>query len=415
MIAGHSVGLQVYTPMATDSPEKSLECDAIWKGHLAALDETRRIWLESPWAMDEQERARTSFQVLTALHSAFNIGISPRQNFPFFDKHPFHHPIAYSWGLCCPDFHYRHAFVDGARSYRIHGRRGAGHWSEFHLMAGFWGDPDYVQLGAWDLANFETAPDGSFDIIMSATRHEGNWIELDPGKSNYMVVVRDVIYDWEKDEPTALSIEALSDEPLDIGYIGEAELYRRIDKASTFILTSAKHWVARAKEIVAAVGFNRFWEGREANLGGIQHAGYHFMVFSIERDEALVIEVDIPEKAKFWGIQLADLCQQTLDHLNHQSSLNAFQTQVDSDGKARFVLSLADPGIPNWLDTAGVKRGIAAWRWVGTDPVPHSTVKKTNLSDVRQHLHRGTPAVSAEQRQAVIARRRAGIKRLYAL
>jgi len=389
--------------------------EEIWKRHLALLDETRDIWLGSPWATDEQERARAMFQVMTTMHAAFNIGIAPRRGFPYFDKHPFHHPIAYSWGLCCPDFHYRHAFVDGARTYRIRGRRDARHWSEFHLMAEFWGDPDYEQLGAWDLADFDTAPDGSFEIIVSATPHDGNWIRLDPAKPNYMIVVRDVIYDWSADEPTQLTIEPVSEDALSIGYVGEADLYRRIEKASTFALTSARHWVARAREIVEEVGFNRFWEGREAGLGGIQHAGYHFMVFAIEEDEALVIEVDAPAKAKFWGIQTADLCQQTLDYLNHQSSLNAFQTVVDPDGKARFVLSLADPGIPNWLDVAGVRRGIAAWRWVGTHPVPSSTVTNVSITEVRQHLHPDTPAISPEQRRSVIAARRAGIRRLYAL
>jgi len=387
----------------------------IWKRHLAGLDETRDIWLGSPWAEDEQERARAMMQVISTAHVAFNIGTSPRTNFPYFDKHPFHHPIAYTWGLCCPDFHYRHAFVDGARTYRIRGRHGAGHWSEVHLMAGFWGDPDYVQLGQWDLKDFETAADGSFEIILSATRHDGNWIELDPDRHNNMIVFRDVIYDWSVDAATELEIEPISPDGPSIGYIGEQDLYNRIDKATTFALTSAKHWVQRAKDIVEDVGFNRFWEGREASLGGIQHAAYHFMLFSIEPGDALLIEVDAPKSARFWGLQTADLCQQTLDYMNHQSSLNAFQTQVDPDGKARYVLSLEDPGVPNWIDTAGVRRGIAAWRWVGTDPVPQSTVVKVPLAEVRRHVHAETPAVSPEERRAVVAGRRAGIRRLYGL
>jgi len=387
----------------------------IWRRHVEALDETRKLWLESPWAHDEQERARAMAQVLSTLRSAFNIGIAPHQSFPYFDKHPFHHPVTHSWGLCCPDFHYRHAFIDGARSYRIRGHRGAGHWSEFHLQGGFWGDPDYAQLGAWDIDDFATGPDGSFEIILSAEHHDGNWIRLEPDRPDYMIVVRDAIYDWVRDESTHLEIEPLGDAPIEIGYIGEDELYRRIDKASTFILTSAKHWIARAKEIVDEVGYNRFWEGREANIGGIQHAGYHFMMFDLRAGEALVIEVDVPARAKFWGIQTADLCQQTLDYLNHQSSLNAHQTHIDPDGRARFVLSLEDPGVPNWIDPAGVKRGIAAWRWVHADFVPTSLVREVPLEKVRALLHPDTPQVTHAERAAVIAERRAGIRRLYAL
>jgi len=387
----------------------------IWKRYLGALDETRMLWLDSPWARDEQERARAIIQVLNTLRSAFNINIAPRPRFPYFDKHPFHHPVSHTWGLCCPDFHYRHAFIDGAGDYRIRGQRRAGHWSEFHLQGGFWGDPHYAQLGTWDLDDFVFDADGSFEIVLSAKHHDGNWIRLEPDRSDYMVVVRDVIYDWERDEPTRLEIEPIGDRTIEIGYIGEAELYRRVDKASTFILTSAKHWIARAKEIVEEVGYNRFWEGRETNIGGIQHASYHFMVFDIADDNALVIEVDVPARAKFWGIQTADLCQQTLDYLNHQSSLNAHQAMVDPDGKARFVLSLGDPGVPNWIDPAGVKRGIAAWRWVHADFVPTSQVRVVQFKDVRSLLHPETPQVASHERAAVIARRRAGIRRLYAL
>jgi len=383
--------------------------------YLDAIDTARKVWMASPWVRDDQERSHALMQVLSSVHVAFNIGIAPRQNFPYFDKHPFHHPVAYTWGLCCPDFHYRHAFVDGARSYRITGRRGTSSWNEFHLMSEFWGDPDYVQTGAWDLDDFTVNADGTFQILLSADPQDGNWIPLERDKHNYMIVVRDAIRDWSSDVATEVSIELIGDTPMDIGYIAEDDLLNRMQKAANFVRVSAEHWVSRAQEIVDEVGFNAFWEGREQNLGGIQHAGYHFMVFAIEPDEALVIEVDIPKSGKFWGIQLADLCQHTLDYLNHQSSLNLAQTVVDPDGKARFVLSLADPGVPNWLDAARNKRGIAAWRWVRTEFVPTSTVTKMPLAEVRKALHPETAPVTVGQRAQTVAARRNGVRRLYGL
>jgi hypothetical protein len=90
--------------------------EQVWPDYLAGPNAARDIWMNSPWVRDRQERSRALMQVTFSAHVAFNIAISPRHNFPFFDRHPFHHPIAYSWGLCCSDFHYRHAFVDGARS-----------------------------------------------------------------------------------------------------------------------------------------------------------------------------------------------------------------------------------------------------------------------------------------------------------
>jgi len=389
--------------------------DQIWADYLAGQNMARDIWMNSPWVRDRQERSRALMQVTSSAHVAFNIAISPRHNFPFFDRHPFHHPVAYSWGLCCPDFHYRHAFVDGARSYRITGRRGSSPWNEFHLMSEFWGDPDYVQAGAWDLDDFEIADDGRFEIILSAEHHDGNWIPLDANHHNYMIVVRDAICDWTRDQPCEVTIETIDRDSKDIGFIDEADLYRRIGKARNFVIASARHWVQRTQDIVDDVGFNQFWEGREQNLGGIQHAGYHFMVFDIDDGEALVIEVEIPRRARFWAIQLADLCQHTLDYMNHQSSLNMMQADGDPDGKARFVLSLSDPSVPNWLDSAGNRRGIVAWRWVHADFVPRSTVTKVALADLHDHLHPDGRRISPAEREATIEARRSGVKRLYGL
>ena len=35
----------------------------------------------------------------------------------------------------------------------------------------------------------------------------------------------------------------------------------------------------------------------------------------------------------------------------------------------RFVIAHRDPGVPNWLDTAGHRRGTVGVRWVGPDVV----------------------------------------------
>jgi hypothetical protein len=101
--------------------------------------------------------------------------------------------------------------------------------------------------------------------------------------------------------------------------------------------------------------------------------------------------------------------------MNHQSSLNMSQAEVDPDGKARFVISLSDPGTANWLDSAGNRRGIAVWRWVHTDYVPQSKVTKVALADLHDHLHPDYRKVSPEERASTIEARRNGVKRLYGL
>ena len=42
---------------------------------------------------------------------------------------------------------------------------------------------------------------------------------------------------------------------------------------------------------------------------------------------------------------------------------------LEPDGRARFVIAHRDPGMPNWLDTAGHCRGTVGVRWVGPNVV----------------------------------------------
>ena len=84
----------------------------------------------------------------------------------------------------------------------------------------------------------------------------------------------------------------------------------------------------------------------------------------------LVIETRGQVEPQYTGISLANLWGESLDFANHQASLNGFQAEVDDDGVLRFVVAHRDPGVPNWLDTAGHARGALALRWVGAKHVP---------------------------------------------
>jgi hypothetical protein len=52
-----------------------------------------------------------------------------------------------------------------------------------------------------------------------------------------------------------------------------------------------------------------------------------------------------------------------LDYINHQTSLNGTQAQADPDGKIRIVVSDANPGVTNWVETLGHGKGYLQFRW----------------------------------------------------
>jgi hypothetical protein len=135
--------------------------------------------------------------------------------------------------------------------------------------------------------------------------------------------------------------------------------------------------------------------------------------FELEPDEALVLEFE-PPKGVYWSISLGNPWLETIHYGRHQSSLNGHQTVEDPDGVVRFVLSERDPGVANWLDTAGFSNGAMLLRCVRTEtaPVPSTRVVKADdvLSTLPAETTLTTPVVGA---LIIAARRRAVHERLY--
>jgi hypothetical protein len=135
---------------------------------------------------------------------------------------------------------------------------------------------------------------------------------------------------------------------------------------------------------------------------------YYEGLFDLAEDDALILETDVPEKARYWSFLLADPLFGTIDFMNCQSSLNGFQARLDSDGKCRMVVCRQDPGVPNWLDTAGHAKGVIQVRWNECSSQPCPDARLVKIGELRAHLPSDTPTVSAAERDAVLRRRRLG-------
>ena len=135
--------------------------------------------------------------------------------------------------------------------------------------------------------------------------------------------------------------------------------------------------------------------------------------FELEPDQALILEFE-PPKGVYWSISLGNPWLETIHYGRHQSSLNGHQAVMDPDGKVRFVCASQDPGVANWLDTAGHSNGAMLLRCVRTEtaPVPDSRVVK--FDEVVSALPADTTMTTREERATVIeARRRAVHERFY--
>ena len=107
-------------------------------------------------------------------------------------------------------------------------------------------------------------------------------------------------------------------------------------------------------------------------------------------------------------MQLNDELWNAVEFIYRQSSLNGHQAALDSDGRFRAVISLEDPGVPNWLDPVGTLQGMIIGRWYQADRLPIPTLKTVPVAQLRHHLPPDTPAVSAAQRAQQLGKRRIG-------
>jgi hypothetical protein len=147
-----------------------------------------------------------------------------------------------------------------------------------------------------------------------------------------------------------------------------------------------------------------------AQSGGLTGQFYYEGAYDLNDDEALIVEAKVPSKCIYRSLILTNEIYETTDWYNNHSSLNDSQGKADNDGVLRIVVSAKDPGVPNWLDTAGYPRGVVQGRWTGCESQPIPSVRKVMLTEVRNALPPGTPFVTPAQRQTQIGERRLALQ-----
>jgi len=257
---------------------------------------------------------------------------------------------------------------------------------------------------------FELDGNGDFEIILSAEAHEGNWLPLDDGAT--MLVVRHFFYDWEHEVPVTMSIEPLSG-PRAIDERAsdpKAALARQVVALGDFLEENLNFFLGFSDPEKP----NTFLPPLDGTgMGAAAENRPVIGSWKIAPAEALIIEVTPPE-GLYWSYSLGNIWWETIDYGNRQSSLNGFQAVVDDDGKVRVVVAHQDPGVANWLDTAGHSEGPIILRCVRTESAPVPETRVVPLDRLLEELPPGTTMITASEREAVIDIRRRAVSRRFA-
>ncbi len=299
-----------------------------------------------------------------------------------------------------PDDIYLQSPIRGDLSYRVSGNRGTCKILSFTTQKALSGTVDEMPRpnghNEVDCSDLGLVPGENFEVIFSAERpagYEGKWAPIDPEASGMMVRYRS--YDWLNEVDPVLSIECIDPVPPK-PRLSPDEISQRIVEMAKFPARKTRLYYAMQNGVKERVGFNVFEPVRYP--GALVKQTYWPACFQLEPDEALIIETDLPERRPYWNIQLNDPYFNALEYVYRLSSTNGHYAKTSSDGKLRAVISLTDPGVPNWLDPAGYNEGGIYGRWYDCDTEPTPTIKRVKLAELRRHLPEDTPQVTAAQR-----------------
>jgi hypothetical protein len=308
-------------------------------------------------------------------------------------------------GLDSSDNTYRIVRFEPGGVYRVRGWRGNSTYLGFQLNQGI------SAVGNLNDKQMQFNADGSFEVYIGGERRGGNWLALpDDADSMY---IREIFIDWEKEQPSPLWIDRIDlDGPP--RPLNAEQVAGRIARMGEFVSGQVEFWNgyverSRARSNVLPAPRGTTSEGGSAdNL----YSGGHF---SIADDEVLLIETEaVP--ALFWNVQLGNNWFQSLDYKYRQTSLNSAQALADADGKYRVVVAHRDPGVANWLDTAGRREGVIYYRWNQAARVPSAPlVRKIKLAQLPALMPPDTPRVSPQQRMVILKQRAEDVARRFAL
>jgi hypothetical protein len=312
-----------------------------------------------------------------------------------------------------PDDIYLYTPIRGDLTYRVKGNRGTVARLIFTTQRGKSGLVDDISevghVNDLDDHDLEIGSDGEFEVLFSNQRPQGyvgNWA-LIALQANLMMV-RYRMQDWDKERDPVLTIECLDPVPLK-PRLSPEEILQRIHEMAKFPARVTKFFFLMQNGIRERVGVNSF---EAVRYPGMTKQVYWPAVFELAEGEALIIETVLPRIRPYWNIQVNDPYFNAIEYVYRLSSINGATAKISSDGRLRAIVSLVDPGVPNWLDTAGYKQGTIYGRWYDCDTYPMPTLKRVPLAELRDHLPADTPAVTSSQRtEEIRARVRAAQRR----
>lgn len=279
-----------------------------------------------------------------------------------------------------PDNYYEHATISGEHEYVISGTRGTIHYITFGTYRGNYGTAGASgETGFLDGKDLKINNDGTFEIILSKNKKEGNWLKMEADTSS--IIVRQTFADRKNEKIAELAIKRIGGDGSPTPIKPES-----IDSALTIAVnmtfgaaTLFANWAEGFKKHVNTLPL--FDPGVSLAAHGDPNITYYHSYWQLKEDEALIIEVT-PPQCEAWNFQLNNHWMESLDYRYYPIWVNQHLAKYHKDGSVRIIVAHQDPGRDNWIDTVGHNHGTMLFRWVKADsPVTPST-RVINFNDI---------------------------------
>ncbi|PYH79078.1 hypothetical protein BO82DRAFT_316180 [Aspergillus uvarum CBS 121591] len=250
--------------------------------------------------------------------------------------------------------------------------------------------------------------DGSYRITINNSAADAQSNHIQSTSSAVQLLIRNNLGDWQSEKPDNITVEAVSD------VTGHDSI------TNAQILVDAK-WNLQESIVdygVGALGLKTSiyavntlsTPSQSSTLGTLTTQASSFGHFNLTDNEALVATLT-PGAADYFVFPVTDPWLVTTDPAR-QVSLNSKQSIANDNGTYTFVVSVADPGVHNWINTTGLHEGTIMVRWQGLSSSSSDSVaiqaQTVALSDLASVLPSETRYVTAQERAVQLADRIAG-------
>jgi hypothetical protein len=277
-----------------------------------------------------------------------------------------------------PDNRYESCAVDPAQDYRISGSRGTVDYLGFGSVNNRYASGGTMETtGYIDARRMRIEADGRFELIVSQREQPGNWLPMSPETNS--INVRQTFQDRRTERAAELRIERIGASAETPQPLTPERLLRGLEAASGYVQGSATLFARWAESFLPAL--NRLPPADQAYcraIGGDPNIFYFHGAWQLADDEMLVITAPSVPQCQSWNFQLDNWWMESLDYRYHTIHINKHTARYEADGGVRIHVAHRDPGLPNWIDTAGHRIGTMCWRWIGAreHPLLHTELRK---------------------------------------